>query len=133
MSLQPLLIEVTVEKHGHAEGSEAHSIFRQLLRLEESERFPYEFDGLRDGIAYELDWGSGGGEIYKDFFKVLYYKIVVGGEVKKLAYYVRDKYPDEVFNGFAYAKREADRMSPILSLHGVDIEVLPVKRLTKKD
>lgn len=118
-------------KGGHAEGSEAHNEFRQILSLKESEEFPYRFDGFKDGVAYELDWGSGGNEIYKDFFKVLYYRVVADRPVRKLAYFVREIYPDEVFNGFGYASREAERMRPILVSQGIELEVVPVKRLVR--
>jgi hypothetical protein len=113
---------------GHPEHFEAHAEFREILYLRKSERFPYEFDGLKDDTAYELDWG-GGSEIYKDFFKALYYRMIVGRPLRKLVYCVRDQYPDKVFNGFRYARREAKRMQPILSTQGIEIEVVPVRRL----
>jgi hypothetical protein len=122
-------LSIRVSGRGHQEHREAHTEFRRLLALEKSERFPYEFDGLKDNVAYELDWGTGGQEIYKDFFKALYYGTVLKRPLSKLAYCVRDPYPDPVFSGFRYANREARRMKPILSTHGIAIDVVPVKRI----
>jgi hypothetical protein len=113
-------------------GTEAHRKFRRMLGIKEREEFPYEFDGFKEGVAYELDWGSGGNEIYKDFFEVLCYKVAVGKQVKKLVYFVRENYPDEVFNGFRYASREAERIKPILLSRGIDIEIVAVKRLVRE-
>lgn len=116
---------------GHREGREAHRRFRNMLGISKSERFPYEFDGLKDKIAYELDW-SGGSDIYKAFFKVLYYKVVIKKPLKKMEYYVRENYPDSVFNGYPYVERETQRMKPILKEHGIDLEVIPVERIIKE-
>jgi len=125
-----LIIEVS-GVGGHKEHYEAHEKFRRLLGILKSERFPYEFDGLKGDIAYELDW-NGGWEIYKNFFKVLYYKVVVKKPVKKLKCYVRESYPDPVFNGYPYARREASRMKPILKEQEIEIEIIPVERAVKQ-
>ena len=124
----------TVERYPDHEMLEAHRQFVRRLHLSRWKPIrcikTLDFDGWRGSVAYELDWGEG--HISISVLKAFYHKLALGQSLTRIRYFVVTHY-----SGFpAYAlykvtKRTAHKFIPILRKHEIEIEIVPVRRITK--
>jgi len=122
------------ERYPDHEMLEAHRQFVKRLQLSRWRPIrcvkAFDFDGWRGSVAYELDWGEG--NISNSILKTFYHKLALGRPLTTLKYFVVTHYPglpsDRLYR---HSKRVAQKFSPVLHKNGIDIEVLPVRRMAK--
>ncbi len=122
------------ERYPDHEMLQAHRQFVKRLRLSRWRPIRcvkvFSFDGWRGSVAYELDWGEG--YLGLSILKVFYYKLALCRPLTKLRYFVMTHYPMfPAYRLYRISQREAREFAPTLRKHGIEIEVLPVRRVVK--